>query len=108
MMKYVHKLQYNHSLYSSRMAFDRILKVYDPLKAGSIDGTDTIPHDRAIARALTANYVPRNSVKSSRTLFVGRLNPTTNEETLKKCFRKFGRISKCRVVVDPVTLESRR
>ena len=90
------------------MAFDRILKVYDPLKAGSIDGTDTIPHDRAIARALTANYVPRNSVKSSRTLFVGRLNPTTNEEALKKCFRKFGRISKCRVVVDPVTLESRR
>ena len=90
------------------MVFDRVMNVYDPLKAGSIDGTDTAPHDRAIARAITANYLPRNCTKSSRTLFVGRLSPNTDTEALRECFRKFGRISNCRVVVDPVTLESRR
>jgi hypothetical protein len=29
-------------------------KIYDPVKAGSIDGTDTEPHDAAIVRALNA------------------------------------------------------
>ena len=28
--------------------------MYSPLKAGSIDGTDTVPHDRAVVRAMTA------------------------------------------------------
>ena len=27
---------------------------YDPLRAGSIDGTDTTPHDRAVIRAMKA------------------------------------------------------
>lgn len=27
------------------------LKEYDPIKAGSIDGTDTEPHDAAVDRA---------------------------------------------------------
>lgn len=27
---------------------------YDPLMAGSIDGTDKIPHDRAVVRAMSA------------------------------------------------------
>ena len=27
---------------------------YDPLKAGSIDGTDTEPHDRAVMRGMAA------------------------------------------------------
>lgn len=27
---------------------------YDPLMAGSIDGTDKIPHDRGIVRAMSA------------------------------------------------------
>jgi len=27
---------------------------YDPLMAGSIDGTDKVPHDRGIVRAMTA------------------------------------------------------
>ena len=31
-------------------------KEYDPIKVGSIDGTDTQPHDRAILRALKASY----------------------------------------------------
>ena len=28
---------------------------YDPLRAGSIDGTDTTPHDHGIVRAMSAN-----------------------------------------------------
>ena len=28
---------------------------YDPLRAGSIDGTDTTPHDHGIIRAMNAN-----------------------------------------------------
>ena len=27
---------------------------YDPLMAGSIDGTDKVPHDRGIVRAMSA------------------------------------------------------
>ena len=90
------------------MSFEKLMTIYDPLKAGSIDGTDTVPHDRAIVRALYSNYVPKNSDKSTRTLFVGRLSPSTGAEGLKKFFRKYGRISSCRIVQDPVTLESRR
>ena len=29
-----------------------LAKVYDPIKVGSIDGTDTRPHDKALIRAL--------------------------------------------------------
>lgn len=32
--------------------WEPIARVYDPLKAGSIDGTDTIPHDHGILRAM--------------------------------------------------------
>jgi hypothetical protein len=51
-------------------------KDYDPLKAGSIDGTDTEPHDKAISRAMLKNYEPPHNLKSKpeRTLFVGRLS----------------------------------
>ena len=31
-----------------------LAKFYHPLQAGSIDGTDTVPHDRAVSRALVA------------------------------------------------------
>ena len=31
-----------------------LAKFYHPLQAGSIDGTDTAPHDRAVTRALEA------------------------------------------------------
>ena len=27
---------------------------YDPLRAGSIDGTDSVPHDRGIVRAMNS------------------------------------------------------
>ena len=35
---------------------------YDPLLAGSIDGTDTVPHDKGIQRAMYAKYKPNLSV----------------------------------------------
>ena len=31
-----------------------LAKFYHPLQAGSIDGTDTVPHDRAVSRAMVA------------------------------------------------------
>lgn len=31
-----------------------LAKIYDPLKCGSIDGTDTVPHDKAVIRAMNA------------------------------------------------------
>lgn len=33
---------------------------YDPIKAGSIDGTDKVPHDRAISRALSRRHRFKN------------------------------------------------
>lgn len=58
-------------------------KDYDPLKAGSIDGTDTEPHDKAVSRAIRSHYEPPHGLKSnpSRTLFVARFNPalTSND-----------------------------
>lgn len=35
---------------------------YDPVTVGSIDGTDTTPHDRAIQRALTSSYRSKDHV----------------------------------------------
>lgn len=66
---------------------------YDPIMAGSIDGTDEKPHDHGIVRALQSNhYRPNLAVKSDadRTLFIGRINYTTSEDTLNKIFSKFG------------------
>ena len=31
-----------------------LAKFYHPLQAGSIDGTDTVPHDKAVMRAMLA------------------------------------------------------
>lgn len=58
---------------------------YDALKAGSIDGTDVEPHDRAIVRALDARYKPNHKVKGipENTIFISRLNRKTSERTLK-------------------------
>jgi len=61
-------------------------KDYDPLKAGSIDGTDTEPHDKAISRAMLKNYEPPHNVesKTERTLFVGRLNSKVTKYDLEE------------------------
>uniref|UniRef100_A0A4X2JSP9 RRM domain-containing protein n=1 Tax=Vombatus ursinus TaxID=29139 RepID=A0A4X2JSP9_VOMUR len=75
-----------------------IAKEYDPLKAGSIDGTDEEPHDRAIWRAMLARYVPNKGVSGDPhlTLFVGRLNLQTTEEKLRDVFSRYGDVRKLR------------
>lgn len=61
-------------------------KEYDPLKAGSIDGTDTEPHDKAISRAIQAHYESPHGLKSKpeRTLFVARFGPKITKHDLKE------------------------
>ncbi|XP_071754333.1 U11/U12 small nuclear ribonucleoprotein 35 kDa protein [Centroberyx gerrardi] len=82
-----------------------IAKAYDPLKAGSIDGTDVEPHDRAVWRAMVARYKPNKGVVGDPllTLFVARLNPQTTEDKLHEVFSKYGDIQRLRLVRDIVT-----
>ncbi|XP_015780945.1 PREDICTED: U11/U12 small nuclear ribonucleoprotein 35 kDa protein-like [Acropora digitifera] len=79
-----------------------LAKFYHPLQAGSIDGTDTAPHDRAVVRAMLAKYKPNKRVTGDpdKTLFVGKLSKDTCEETLFKLFGKYGELVKCRLVRD--------
>ncbi|KPP58489.1 hypothetical protein Z043_123679 [Scleropages formosus] len=82
-----------------------VAKVYIPLKAGSIDGTDTEPHDRAVWRAMVARYIPNKGVTGDPhlTLFVARLHQQTTEEKLREVFSKYGDIRRLRLVRDVVT-----
>lgn len=91
------------------MDWTPVPKVYDPLKAGSIDGTDDIPHDKGIVRAMNAKYKPNKDVVGvpEHTIFVGRLSPNTDEETLGYVFSDYGEIKKLRLVRDIVTGFSR-
>jgi len=60
--------------------------VYDPIKAGSIDSTDTEPHDAGIIRAVNSKYKPSRKAKGNplHTIFVGRLSLNTTEKDLTK------------------------
>lgn len=63
-------------------------ETYDPIKIGSIDGTDTYPHDNGIVRAINANYKPNERVVGDpkRTIFIGRLHLRTDEVKIQlKC-----------------------
>ncbi|XP_026875506.2 U11/U12 small nuclear ribonucleoprotein 35 kDa protein [Electrophorus electricus] len=82
-----------------------LAKVYDPLKAGSIDSTDLEPHDRAVWRAMNARYQPNKGTvgDAQLTLFVARLNKLTTQEDLQNLFSKFGDIRRVRLVRDTVT-----
>ena len=72
-----------------------IAKEYDPLKAGSIDGTDEDPHDRAVWRAMLARYVPNKGVTGDllHTLFVAQLDLQTKEK-----FSRYGDIQGLQLV----------
>ncbi|XP_054707070.1 U11/U12 small nuclear ribonucleoprotein 35 kDa protein-like [Uloborus diversus] len=85
--------------------WEAVARVYDPLKAGSIDGTDTIPHDHGIVRAMQAEYKPNKLVigDPKATVFVGRLNHHTDEDTIKKIFSRCGDIRRLRLIRDVVT-----
>ncbi|XP_057436538.1 U11/U12 small nuclear ribonucleoprotein 35 kDa protein [Lotus japonicus] len=84
---------------------------YHPIQAGSIDGTDIVPHDNAIYRAQLCSsiglYDPFGDPKSIGdpycTLFVGRLSPLTTEDTIRKVMSKYGRVKNLRLVRDIVT-----
>ncbi|KAI4477975.1 hypothetical protein M0804_012455 [Polistes exclamans] len=80
-------------------------KEYDPLKAGSIDGTDTEPHDKAVSRAMQAHYEPPHGLKSKpeRTLFVARFGPKIMEQDLKEYFSRYGEVLSTKIIVDIVT-----
>lgn len=87
-----------------------VASVYKPLQAGSIDGTDDVPHDHAVVRALEAKYLPPKHITTEPncTVFVGRLSANTDEETLVKTFSRYGHIMTCHLVRDIVTGFSRR
>ncbi|KAJ0409295.1 hypothetical protein ATCC90586_007573 [Pythium insidiosum] len=84
---------------------------YDPIQVGSIDGTDTTPHDRALRRALHARFDasadPQIQGDPFATLFVGRLSYATTEETLRDVFTVYGAIKCLRLVRDVVTQQSK-
>ncbi|PNX97658.1 U11/U12 small nuclear ribonucleoprotein 35 kDa protein [Trifolium pratense] len=88
---------------------------YHPIQAGSIDGTDIVPHDNAILRAQLCSsiglYDPFGDPKATGdpycTLFVGRLSRLTTEDTLRKVMSEFGRVKNLRLVRDIVTGASR-
>lgn len=86
-----------------------LAKTYCPLMAGSIDRTDTEPHDHGIIRALSSSYKPNKDVAGdpNLTVFVSRLNPKTDEDTLESQFSYFGEIHKIRLVRDIITGHSR-
>ncbi|XP_078165275.1 U11/U12 small nuclear ribonucleoprotein 35 kDa protein-like isoform X3 [Carex rostrata] len=88
---------------------------YHPIQAGSIDGTDVLPHDNAVYRALLCSssglYDPFGDPKVIGdpycTVFVGRLSRETEEKTLKEVMSKYGRVKNIRLVQDIVTGASR-
>ncbi|XP_054268979.1 U11/U12 small nuclear ribonucleoprotein 35 kDa protein-like [Macrosteles quadrilineatus] len=83
--------------------------IYDPLKAGSIDGTDVVAHDRAVSRALASNYHPPPTTNNPQnTVFVARLNRKTTEQKLLKVFSEFGKVKSCKLIRCLVTGESKR
>ncbi|CAH1114499.1 unnamed protein product [Psylliodes chrysocephalus] len=90
---------------SRREEWSKYAKTYDPIKIGSIDGTDTEPHDRAVERAIYSTYVPNRHVKGkpSCTLFVSRLNHRITKDAIKEIFSKFGKLKRFRLVKDIVT-----
>ncbi|KAF3336429.1 U11/U12 small nuclear ribonucleoprotein-like protein [Carex littledalei] len=88
---------------------------YHPIQAGSIDGTDVLPHDNAVYRAHLCSssglYDPFGDPKVIGdpycTVFVGRLSRETEEKTLKEVMSKYGRVKNIRLVQDIVTGASR-
>ncbi|KAJ3681137.1 hypothetical protein LUZ60_015626 [Juncus effusus] len=88
---------------------------YHPVQAGSIDGTDVLPHDNAVYRAQLCSslrlYDPFGDPKVIGdlycTVFVGRLSRQTDEETLKEVMSKYGSVKNMRLVRDIVTGASR-
>nr|CAH7723390.1 unnamed protein product [Callosobruchus chinensis] len=90
---------------SAEEQWSKYAKVYDPIKIGSIDGTDVEPHDRAIERAIYSTYVPNRHVKGKPqcTIFVSRLSYKTTKDTIRDAFSRYGKLKRFRLVKDVVT-----
>ncbi|OIT22765.1 u11u12 small nuclear ribonucleoprotein 35 kda protein [Nicotiana attenuata] len=90
-------------------------RLWHPIQAGSIDGTDILPHDNAIYRALLCSnaglYDPFGDPKAIGdpycTLFVGHLSHFTTEHNLCQEMNKYGRVKNVRIVRHIVTGASR-
>ncbi|GFP95221.1 U11/U12 small nuclear ribonucleoprotein 35 kDa protein [Phtheirospermum japonicum] len=90
-------------------------KTYHPIQAGSIDGTDILPHDNAVYRALLCSDAalydsfgdPKVIGDPYCTLFVARLSHLTTEDTLAKAMNKYGRVKNLRLIRHIVTGASR-
>ncbi|KAG7389911.1 small nuclear ribonucleoprotein 35kDa (U11 U12) [Phytophthora pseudosyringae] len=84
---------------------------YDPVQIGSIDGTDTTPHDKGLVRALSARFDastdPQIQGDPYSTLFVARLSFATTEETLRHLFNDYGPLRRLRLVRDQKTDKSK-
>ena len=74
---------------------------YDPQMSASIDGTDLIPHDRAVNRAYQSKYKPPHRCSS---LFIGHIPPSCTENDLEEIFPNATRID---LIRDIVTRESK-
>ncbi|KAF1329080.1 U11/u12 small nuclear ribonucleoprotein 35 kda protein, partial [Globisporangium splendens] len=78
---------------------------------GSIDGTDTMPHDKALVRATCSRFDASRDPKIQGdpyvTLFVGRLNYATTEDTLREYFMQYGELRRVVLVRDIVTQRSK-
>ena len=59
--KFIKSLPYNIPTYHNWTSH---AEFYHPLKTGSIDGTDLIPHDHGVVRATRATYKPNKKVCS--------------------------------------------
>ncbi|KAK3414543.1 hypothetical protein EUGRSUZ_H00411 [Eucalyptus grandis] len=101
---------------SSRLNSVFYAESYHPIQAGSIDGTDVLPHDNAVSRAHLCSsaglYDPFGDPKAVGdpycTLFVGRLSHFTSEDTLREAMSKYGHVKNLRLVRHIVTGASRR
>ncbi|KAK3414541.1 hypothetical protein EUGRSUZ_H00409 [Eucalyptus grandis] len=100
---------------SSRLNSVFYAESYHPIQAGSIDGTDVLPHDNAVSRAHLCSsaglYDPFGDPKAVGdpycTHFVGRLSHFTSEDTLLKAMSKYGHVKNLRLVRHIVTGASR-
>ncbi|ETN18573.1 hypothetical protein PPTG_04140 [Phytophthora nicotianae INRA-310] len=84
---------------------------YNPVQIGSIDGTDTTPHDKGLVRAKDAKYDatkdPQIQGDPYATLFVARLSFDTTESTIRDFFSNYGPIRRLRLVRDKKTDKSK-
>ncbi|XP_003744159.1 U11/U12 small nuclear ribonucleoprotein 35 kDa protein [Galendromus occidentalis] len=75
------------------------MKIYDPVVAGTRDGSGSFIHDRALLRAETAKFKPpKLDTDPSKTVFVGRLPLDLTEDRLREVFSGCGTLRNLHLV----------